>query len=521
MRGGETVLRTLTACGVDTCFTNPGTSEIYLVQAFDRVPTVRPVLALFEGVATGAADGYGRMTKKPALVVLHLGPGLANGIANLHNAYRARTPLLCVVGDHATYHKIYDPPLETDIDSLAKPVSNWFHRSNRIEDLAEDSISAYNATLRAPGQVATLVVPADLSWTEHPGATVPSVEHNPTPVQHAWEESSLKEAVQALNSGETCTLLLGGPALEERGLLAASRIANSFQARLLCETFPAIQQRGAGLPGLERLAYLGELAMSQLDGTRHLILAGAKAPVSFFAYPDKPSYLVPEGCIVHDLAKDSEDPTGALEALSDTLGLGPTTATLQAPSSMDLPTGRLTPESVAQAIGALLPEGAIISDEGNTSGLFVYQATAGAPRHDWLCLTGGAIGQGLPLATGASVACPDRKVLCLESDGSAMYTIQSLWTQAREELDVTTIILNNRSYAILKFELARVGGGSPGPIANHLLELSPPDLDFVSIATGMGVEAGRATNAEEFVAQMKIALRERRPYLIDAVLDRL
>ncbi len=520
MRGGESILRALTACGVDTCFTNPGTSEIYLVQAFDRVPTVRPILALFEGVATGAADGYGRMTKKPALVVLHLGPGLANGIANLHNARRARTPLLCVIGDHATYHKPYDSPLETDIDSLAKPVSNWFHRSLRTEDLVEDAISAYNATLRAPGRVATLVVSADLTWTDHPGTTVPSIEHNPTQVKPAWEENALEETIKALRSGESCTLLLGGPALEEKGLLAASRIANSFKAKILCEMLPAKQQRGTGLPALERLAYLGELAMSQLDGTRHLILVGAKAPVSFFAYPDKPSYLVPEGCTVHTLATADEDPAGALEAISETLGLDPATATLQPPSNMDLPTGRLTPETVAQAIGALLPEGAIVSDEGNTSGIFVYQATAGAPRHDWLCLTGGAIGQGLPLATGASVACPDRKVLCLESDGSAMYTIQSLWTQAREGLDVVTVILNNRSYAILKFELARLGGGSPGPIANHLLELSPPDLDFVSIANGLGVEAGRATTAEEFVVQLKKAMAEQRPYLIDAILER-
>ena len=322
---------------------------------------------------------------------------------------------------------------------------------------------------------------------------------------------------KALRSGEPVGLLLGGTALRERGLVAASRVANASGARLLAETFPTRLERGAGLPPIDRIAYLAEFAAMQLEGMRHLVVVDAKAPVSFFAYPGKASYLVPEGCEVHVLADPHADAPGALEALADVIGAAADGASRQPAERPVPPTGDLTAQAVAQAVGALLPEGAIVSDEGNTSSLFAPGLTAGAPRHDWLTLTGGAIGQGMPVATGAAVACPDRRVVDLQADGSALYTIQSLWTQAREGLDVVTIVFNNRSYAILNMELDRVGAEAPGRKAKDLLDLSRPDIDFVAVSRGLGVTATQATTADELSDQLARALAEPGPTLIEAM----
>ena len=515
MNGAQALIRTLAGSGVDVCFSNPGTSEMHFVAALDAVPEMRGVLCLFEGVATGAADGYGRMAGRPAAALLHLGPGLSNGLANLHNARRARTPLLAVVGDHATHHKRFDAPLESDIEALAGTVSVWVRRSARSADVAADAAEGVAAAMRPPGGISTLILPADVSWSEgaEPARPLPVRAAAPVP------EGTVQSVSRTLRSGEPCVLLLGGPGTRRAGLEAASRVAEATGARLLCETFPARLERGAGIPAVDRLAYLGEFAAGQLAGARHLILAGARAPVSFFAYPGKESSLVPAGCEVHVLAEPADDVCGALGRLADLAAPG----TKLLPSEAERPAlpsgdGNLTGESVAAAVGALLPEGAIVSDEANTSGLWMPGATAGAPPHDWLTLTGGSIGQGLPVATGAAVASPGRPVLALEADGSAMYTLSALWTHAREGLDITTVIFNNRSYAILNMELNRVGAEPAGDAARNLLELSRPDLDFVALAGGMGVPASRASTPGEFSAQLQRALAEPGPHLIEAVI---
>ena len=512
MNGAQALIRTLADSGVEVCFSNPGTSEMHFVASLDAVPELRGVLCLFEGVATGAADGYGRMAGRPAATLLHLGPGLANGLANLHNARRARTPLLNVVGDHALSHKRFDAPLESDLDSLARSVSCWVRRSVRSADVAADAAEGVAAALGPPGGVATLILPADVSWSDgaEPAPPVPSRPPSVVP------EPVIEDAAKAIGA-PACVILLGGAALRRPGLEAASRIAAATGARLLCETFPARLERGAGLPGLERLAYLAEFAQSQLAGTTRLILAGARAPVSFFAYPGLPSSLVPDGCQVHTLAAPGDDVCGALACLAERVAPA-TRPRVQPAERPALPGGELTAEKAAAVIGALLPEGAIVSDEANTSGLLLPAATAGAPPHDWLTLTGGAIGQGLPVATGAAVACPDRSVLALDSDGSAMYTIQSLWTQAREGLDVTTVIFANHRYAILDLELQRVGAVAGGDAARSLLDLSRPDLDFAALARGMGVPASRAASAGEFAGELRRALAEPGPHLIEALL---
>jgi acetolactate synthase I/II/III large subunit len=514
MNGARALLETLTGCGVEVCFANPGTSEMHFVAALDAVPRMRAVLCLSEGTVTGAADGYGRMTGAPAAALLHLGPGLGNGLANLHNARRAGTPLLAVVGDHATYHKRLDAPLESDIESLARPVSVWVRRTPRAADVAADAADGVAAASAPPGAVATLILPADVSWTDGAEPAPPLARRPPAPVPDQVTGS----AAGLLRTGEPCVILLGGAGLRRPALEAASRIAVATGARLIGETFPARHERGAGLPDVERLAYLAEFAMEQLKGTRHLILAGARSPVSFFAYPGLPGSLVPDGCQVQVLAAPGDDVAGALTSVAGLVadGVEPARRPATRPA---LPGGDLTPQTAAAVIGALLPEGAIVSDESVTSGLYRRGATAGAPAHDWLTLTGGAIGQGLPLAAGAAVACPDRPVIALEADGSAMYTISALWTHAREGLDVTTVIFSNRRYAILEMELGRVGASAAGEASRSLLDLSRPPLDFTALAAGMGVPASRATTAGEFAAQFGRAIAEPGPHVIEALIE--
>ena len=513
MNGAQSLIRTLVDSGVTACFANPGTSEMHFVKALDDVPEMRGVLALFEGVATGAADGYGRMADHPAATLLHLGSGLSNGGANLHNARRANTPMVNIVGDHATYHKRFDAPLDSDIEASAGTTSGWVRTSTSPATLAGDAGEAVIAALTPPGQVATLILPADVSWGEADSAVAPL----PRPVRPAVDPAQVESTAAALRSGEPCALLVGGSVGRERGLVAASRVAQATGAKLLGETFPARLERGAGRVDLERLAYLAEFIEMQLAGVKHLILADTRAPVSFFAYPGKASDLVPEGCQVHTLAAVGADAVGALEALADEVGAAADLAVLTPPSTPEIPTGDLDAAKIAAVVGGLLPEGTIVVEEAQTGSIFAPGATAGSPPHDWLTLCGGAIGMGIPVATGAAVACPDRRVLNLEADGSAMYTLQGLWTQAREGLDVTTVIYNNRSYAILNMEMGRVGAEPPGPTANSLLDISDPDLSFADLAKGMGVPAVTVDNAGALHTELAKSFHEPGPKLIEAL----
>jgi acetolactate synthase-1/2/3 large subunit len=521
MNGARSLISTLVGRGVDTCFMNPGTSEMHFVAALDEVTEMRGVLALFEGVATGAADGYARMAGRPAAVLLHLGPGLGNGLANLHNARRAHSPVVSIVGDHAISHRRYDAQLQSDIETVAHNVSSFVRTSESTPDLGRDAVDAVAAAVGPPGAVATLILPADVSWSE--GGVVdpgPGPERG-RPLGAAPEASTLEAAASALRGEDTAVVLIGGRACSGPALDRAADLAAATGARLLAETFPARLERGAGRPPVERLAYLAEFTAMQLEGVRHLVLVDAASPVSFFAYPGRPSDLVPDGCTVYPVAAPGDDLDAALDALSDLTGTRPGSAARATSEVPRLPEGPLTAASVCQALGALLPEGAIVSDEGNTSGLFAPGATAGSPPHDWLCLTGGAIGQGLPVAVGAATAAPDRRVVALESDGSALYTLQSWWTMARQGLDVTTVLLNNGSYAVLNMELDRVGVGTPGPRARDMLDLGRPSIDFVHLAQGLGLHAERAETAPAFAEALGRALATPGPSVVEAMVPPL
>lgn len=511
--GAVSLVRSLVASGVDTCFANPGTSEMHFLAALDSVDGMRAVLALDENVATGAADGYGRMTGRPAATLLHLGPGLSNGLSNLHNARRAATPIVNIVGDHATHHAQYDAPLASDIAGLARPVSAWVHSSANAASVGADGARAVQAARAAPGQVATLILPADTAW--NPASEVAPSLPVAAPSRVAGE--TVDRVAKALRSGVKAAMLMRGPSLQPGPLAAAGRVAEATGCRLLADTFAPRSARGAGIVEVERIPYFAEQIVDFFKDVELLILVGAKPPVSFFAYPGKPSWCLPEGCRIEYLAHEHEDGPGALEALAD--ALGGKSAAVPSLAIPDLPGGSLNPYTIGQAIAHLMPEGTIISDDGATSSGGTVMATAHARPHDHLSLTGGAIGQGMPLATGAAIACPDRKVVTLTGDGSAMYTLAALWTQARERLNVVTVVFANRAYLILKVELGRVGAGEGGPKAASMLDIGNPQIDWVKIASGMGVEASRATTIEEFIDQFADAMRRSDgPRLIEAVI---
>ncbi|HEY0942650.1 MAG TPA: acetolactate synthase large subunit [Steroidobacter sp.] len=515
MNGAEALIRTLHSCGVDVCFANPGTSEMQLVAAIDRQEGMRAILGLFEGVVTGAADGYGRMADKPAVTLLHLGSGMGNGLANLHNARRAASPIINIVGEHATYHLHFDAPLTSDIAGIAAPVSDWVRTSRSSRDLARAGAEAFSAAQTYPGKVATVIAPADHAWCEGAAAVAPAP---PVPAPRS-PKAAVDAAVAALRSGKGAKcLFLGGRALREDTLWLAGRIAAASGARLVCETFPARHQRGAGRVPVEKLPYFGEQARAFLEGLETIVFCGAEPPVSFFAYPGKPSWLSPDKCNMVRLASAREDARAALEEVASALDAPAQPANVQQAQRVPCEEGKLNPAKVAAVLCELMPENAIVSDEAATATLALFPMTAGARPHDWLTLTGGAIGQGLPLAVGAAVACPDRKVIALQADGSGMYTNQALWTMAREQLDVVTIIFNNGSYAILNIELQRVGVGAPGPKALSMLDLTRPAIHWTHLAQGMGVPAVRAATTAEFRQALTEALNIKGPRLIEAML---
>jgi acetolactate synthase I/II/III large subunit len=511
MNGAESLVRTLVAGGVDVCFTNPGTSEMHFVAALDRVEGMRCVLGLFEGVVTGAADGYFRMKGKPASTLLHLGPGLANGLANLHNAKKANSGIVNIVGQHAVYHIGYNAPLTSDIEGLARPMSAWVRTSPDAKSVAADGAAAIAAASSNPPQIATLILPADTAWNEADG-TAPMVPPSQRPT---FSSQAVENAAKVLRKGEPTLLLLTGSALTENGLALAAQIAGKSGCKVMGQTYNPRMARGRGRFSIDRIPYVIEQALPILKDFKNIILVESADPVAFFAYPNKPSLLKPEGCEVHRMTASGENSVAALEALASALGAKPSDAKPQPMVELKKPSGALTYPSIAMAIAMAIPENAILVDESITTGRGFFPPTAAAAPHDWLQNMGGSIGFSTPIATGAAVACPDRKVICMVGDGSAMYTLQSLWTQAREGLNVTTIVFANRIYQILRGEFDGVGAGEPGQRALDMLRIDRPTLDFVALAKGMGVAARAVATADELVVALAEAIPERGPRLIE------
>lgn len=513
--GAQSLVNTAIGAGVEVCFANPGTTEMPIVVAIDTVPGMRVVLGLFEGVCTGAADGWARMRSRPAATLLHLGPGLANGLANLHNARRARTPVINWIGDHATRHLAFDAPLTSDIAALTGSVG-WTRTVKSAKEMAEASLAAIEAALGPPGSVASLIIPADCQWQQGP---LP-ISSFPSPALREPPGSALIEAARLLRKGQA-GILLGGNALSARGLRAAARVVAATACEVRIETFPSRQERGCHLPAFPALPYFPEQAREALANVTSLVLAGAREPVAFFAYPDQPSRLAPEGATIHTLADPGEgvDAALALEALAWELNAPEAATQSQVPQEFT-PTGRpLDPDNLGRTLAALTPEAAIVVNDAVTTGL-AWSAThaSSAAAHTMLGLTGGAIGQGLPNALGAAIACPDRRVIAFQADGSGLYTLQALWSMARESTDVTVVVCANRRYRILQAELARAGIAEPGPKAQALTDLTQPVIDWTALAKGFGVPARSVHTDSEFAEALRRSLAERGPGLIEAVL---
>jgi acetolactate synthase I/II/III large subunit len=512
MNGADALIETLVLNDVTACFANPGTSEMQFVSALDRQPAMRSVLCLFEGVAGGAADGYGRMAGRPACTLLHLGPGYGNALANLHNARRAFTPIVNVIGDHATHHRGFDAPLTSDIAAIAAPNSLWVKSAETADEVGPLAAEAVGASHGPPGGGASLILPADCAWSP----TAVTGPRASIPAKAAVDGAVVEEIARRIKAAKKPVLLLGSGACGEAALAAAGRISRSG-VRVLTDTFIARQPRGAGRFSPDRMMYFGEMAMADLEGADLMVLVETTVPVAFFAYPNRPSVLVPDGCETAALAHRGEDGANALADLADRLGAG--AGEVQALALPGPMTGPLTPAAAGAAIARHMPEGAVISDDSVTSGQAIVALTRGARPHDWLGLTGGAIGQGIPVAVGAAVACPHRKVVSLNGDGAAMYTVQGLWTLAREGLDVTVVVFANNAYRILGIELGRTGAGNPGPAASRLLSLGEPAIDWVSLARGLGLGARRSETAEAFDAAFARAMAEPGPHFIEAVID--
>ncbi|HEY5105945.1 MAG TPA: acetolactate synthase large subunit [Caulobacteraceae bacterium] len=512
MNGADALIETLIVNGVTACFANPGTSEMQFVSALDRHPSMRPVLCLFEGVATGAADGYGRMTGRPACTLLHLGPGYGNGLANLHNARRAFTPIVNIIGDHATYHRVHDAPLNSDIAAIAAANSVWVKSAQSADEVGPLAAQAVAVSHGPPGGSASLILPADCAWSE----TTTVGPRADSTGKTAVDEAAIAEIARRVRAARKPVILLGSGACSDAALAACGRIA-AVGPRVLTDTFIARQGRGVGRFSPDRMMYFGEMALADLADVDLMVLVETVTPVAFFAYPDRPSVLVPEGCEVATLASRDQQGPAALSALADLLA-APADGAVQGLSLPLAPSGPLTPAGAGAAIARHLPEDAIVSDDSVTSGQPILNLTRGAARHDWLGLTGGAIGQGIPVALGAAVAAPNRKVISLNGDGAALYTIQGLWTAARESLDLTVIVFVNNLYRILGIELGRTGAGNPGPAASRLLSLGDPNVDWLSLAKGLGMHASRCETAESFEAAFARAMAEPGPHFIEAVI---
>ena len=515
MNGAESLVGTLLEGNVDVCFTNPGTSEMHFVAALDQYDKMRSILCLFEGCATGAADGYFRMKRTPASTLLHLGPGLANGLANLHNAKKASSGIVNIVGEHALDHIKLNAPLTSDIEGIARPVSHWVKTSKSSKDIAVDGAEAIEMANVNPGQISTLILPGDTAWNE--GNAIQSI--NLKNKYSTVSSNLIDEALTALREAKNPLILVGGSALEEKNLIKLAKVADKIGCPMKTDWFNARLDKGAGRVNSVRIPYVVDKAVEVLKDFDSIIIIGARRPVAFFAYPNKPGVLTQESTKFIELASLSDDITSVINELSDKVGISDNKpSTVSEFKIPDIPSGPINPTSLGMVLGALIPENAIVVDESVTTGREFFYQTAGSHPHTWLNNCGGSIGFGMPVAIGAAVACPDQKVISLEGDGSAMYTVQSLWTMARENLDIVVLIFANQSYKILQGELTNVGVDNPGKSALEMLSLKDPSLDWVSVSKGMGVDAVRVDNIEDLVKNFKHGLKDKGPFLIEVMI---
>ncbi|CTQ52813.1 Putative acetolactate synthase large subunit IlvX [Roseibium album] len=511
MNGAEALVETMLASDVSVCFANPGTSEMHFVAALDTHPEMRCILCLFEGGATGAADGYARMSGNVAGTLLHLGPGFGNGWANLHNARKGRSGVVNIVGDHAGYHLKHDAPLQADLDGVAGSVSHWVERASDSSIVA--SMGAEAIRVARSGQIATVILPADSAWGDSvsgPTKVLPSAK------KHRPDADRIAAAVQNL-SLPGAALMVSGPGLFGPGADLAGQIAARTGCRLLAPFFAPRIALGEGAVAFEIMPYNADQSGEFLSDMSRIVLVGEDPPVNFFAYPGKPSTPEPAGCAIDRLCYGDWDVMWTLENMAAAAGVEGKEHVAQVAGEIPaVQTGPLTSEGIGRGLANAIPDGAIMVNEALTAGPGIWPAVNSAARHDRINNTGGSIGQCLPNALGASVACPERPVFAISGDGSAMYQVQCLWTAAHEKMDITFVIIANRGYQILHAELLAQGAPKPGRNARAMFDIENPLLDWVALASGHGVPAVHADSEESFVEALKKASTTDGPFLIEA-----
>lgn len=516
VNGAEALVATLEACGVTACFANPGTTELEIVAALDRSAGIRSVPVLFEGVAVGAADGFGRMSGIPGAALLHTGAGFPNGLSAVLNAAKASSPSIAIVGDHPLAIREWNHVIASgvDIERVAAPYAKWVRRS-RLTTVGQDAADAFAAACSAPGGPATLVVPSDVAWSAGAEPGRPSAAQKPSPVS---AEAVLQAAYALRLPGEAALVLHGEATVDPAALRAAADIAATTGCRVMARASRIV--RGPDFLPVEFLPYSPMLAIEALKGIRHLVLVGAHPPIMPWTYPDRsaPMMADPE-CRIWTLARPEENVVDALTTLAAEIGGDRSRAAPQpAPGMAPVPaSGTVTPDALAQSIAALIPENAIVIDESVTTGRSFYQVSAASRPHDWLRNLGGALGYGQPVAIGSAIACPDRKVIVLQGDGAAMYTPQSLWTIAHEGLNVLVVIFANRSYEVLRVDMRLRHQNVDGAVNHALTDLGTPAIDWAGLARSLGIRSARLDSMQAFNEAFAREAQTAEPALLEVI----
>jgi len=518
MNGAQAFFKVLLDGGVDTIFGCPGTSEMQIIQELGQT-NVHAVLGLQENVVTGMAHGYGVMTGKPSLSLLHVACGISNGLANMHNGRRAGAPMVVFAGGVAANHEVNNPEHQMLLrpQQIAAAATDWQREALTSDLLADCAAEALQVANTGYGKVAMVFGPAQTFWEE---ATILEDQTRPPIPPRRVSASTIKEIAESIQSGKKTCLLLGGHALREEALEVAGRISAATGAELWQDYIVARLQRGAGRVPVKRIPYVVEAGVEALKDFEQIVLVGNQIPIPTFSYKGKPLTKVPEGCAIKTLGTTECDLLQALTDLADAVN-----APAKAPVHQDrakgvAPTGVLNEAAICQSIVAAMPDNVIVVDEGNMESFNFPELTAGAAPHDFMqAPTGGAIGAGASVAIGASVAAPDRKVVCLEGDFSLNLNIMSLWTMAKQNSNICLVIMNNGGSQALRMELARVRPGDETDKALDMLLIRDPEIDYVKIAEGNGLSATRATTAEEFHQQFVAAMKKKGPHVIDAQVE--
>jgi len=510
MNGSECLVGTLINHGVDLLFTNPGTSEVGLLAEIGSSEQIRAVPVLFEGIAAGAADGYFRMTGRPAATMLHVGPGLANAWSALHNAAKARSGVVNIVGQLSEAHLELESPLKSDILALATSVSDVVRYPLSTARVGIDAKAAADAAKR--GKVATLVMANDVGWCD--GAELAT----PPEAQDADTHGALDPAAMtALKQGPRTLLLLGGLALDVGAQRDAAAIASATGCSVMIEWASARCERGGDLPSWARIPYPVDEAVRALVAYDTIVLCGATEPIAFFNYCNSPSRLAAPSTRVIDLHPEGADERPALSAARRALASDPARP-CHPPAARYTYGAPKSPDPVSAAIAAALPQDAIIVNEAITSASDLFAASAAAPRHTWLDNLGGSIGFALPVSIGAAIGAPDRRVITLCGDGSTMYSPQGLWTIAREELDITVLVFANQAYKILVSELVRTSDTNLDDQAVSLLQLNNPEIRWTELAHSLGVASTRVSSCDQLKSALMSAFGTKGPRLIEVAI---